>query len=129
MDSKRKEKNQNQETMPRKIELFVQTKEHIQRDKPPTEHMQEAHTKLIFRDNENLISSIHNWMSDDEIKVKKIVEEFAKSQHLELIIYDRARFWDDLRARFKGISTTPAVILGKHKFTANITQDRLKNHL
>ena len=115
--------------MAKKIELFIHTKEHIQKDTPPTEHMKEIHTKAIGGYNEQVITSIHKWLPADEIKVKKIVEEFAKSQDLELVIYDRYRFWDNVRAKFKGIKTTPTVILGEHKFTANITAERLKEVL
>jgi len=113
----------------KKIELFIHTKEHIQRDTPSTEHMQEAHRHLIFRENENLISSINNWLSENDIKAKEIVEEFAKSQHLELVIYDRYRFWDNVRAIFKGIKTTPTVILGEHKLKGNFSQEQLEELL
>ena len=112
--------------MANKIELYIYTKEHIQRDTPPTEHMKEARTKGIWVEKQQLVTSIHRWLPADEIKVKEIVEEFARSQHLELVIYDRGRFWDNLRAIFKGIKTTPTVILGTQRFTANITLDRLK---
>ena len=113
----------------KKIELFIHTKEHIQRDTPPTEHMKEIHTKAIGGYDEQLVTSIHRWLPADEIKVKKIIEDFARSQHLELVIYDRYRFWDNMRAKFKGIKTTPTVILGKYRLTADITQDRLKEAL
>ena len=115
--------------MPKKIELFIQTKEHIQRDTKPTEHMQEAHRKTIWLENEQLVTSIHKWLPADEIKVKKLVEEFAKRQDLELVIYDRGRFWDNMRARFKGIKTTPTVILGEHRFTGDVTLEGLEGGL
>ncbi|MCK5397646.1 MAG: hypothetical protein KAJ33_05300 [Thermoplasmata archaeon] len=113
----------------KKIELFIHTKEHIQRDTEPTEHMKEAHRRTIWLENEQLVTSIHSWLPADEMKVKKIVEDFAKCQDLELVIYDRYKIWDNVRAIFKGIKTTPTVILGKHRFTANITHNRLKEAL
>ena len=116
--------------MPKKIELFLHTKEHIQKDTEPTEHMKESHSRTIGgHEDKLLITAIHRWLPDDEIKAKELVEEFAKRQKLKLVIYDRIRFWDNLRAIFKGITTTPTVILGKHRFTANITLDRLQRVL
>ena len=107
----------------KKIELFIHTKEHVQKDTEPTEHMKESHSRAIGWDNEQLITSIHQWLPDDEIKVKKIVEDFARRQDLKLIIYDRYSFWDNMRAIFKGIRSTPTVILGKR------TENRLKEGL
>lgn len=113
--------------MPNKIVLFLHTKEHIQKDTEPTEHMKESHSRTIGgHEDKLLITAIHRWLPDDEVKVKKLVEEFAKRQHLKLIIYDRSMFWDNLRAKFKGVTTTPTVILGTHRFTTDITRDRLK---
>jgi len=112
--------------MLKKIELFIHTKEHIHRDTPPTEHMKEAHRKTIWLENEQLVTSIHRWLPADEIKVKEIVENFARSHQLELIIYDRARFWDNMRAKFKGIKTTPTVILGEHRFTGDVSLEGLE---
>ncbi len=113
----------------KKIELYIHTKEHIQRDTPPTEHMKEAHRRTIWLENEQLVTSIHRCLTADEIKIKKMVEDFAKGQHLELVIYDRGRFWDNMVAKFKDIKTTPTVILGEHRFTENITQNRLEEVL
>ena len=114
----------------KKIELFIHTKEHIQKDTQPLEHIKSVRNRrAIGGYNEQLITSVYEWLPADEIRVKKLVEEFASSQNLKFIVYDRARFWDGLKAKFKGIKTTPTVILGKHRFTADITQDSLKEAL
>ena len=116
--------------MPKKIELFIHTKESMQIDTPPLEHIKEVRLRRgLGMQDYKLITSVHRWLSEDEIKVKKIVEDFAKRQKLKLVIYDRARFWDNLRAIFKGIKTTPTVILGTCRFTTDITQDRLQTAL
>ena len=116
--------------MPKKIELFLHTKEHIQKDTEPSEHMKESHSHTIGGyEDKLLITAIHRWLPDDEIKVKELVEEFAKHQKLKLVIYDRIRFWDNLRAKFKGVTTTPTVILGTNKFTTDITHEQLRKAL
>ncbi|MCK5346802.1 MAG: thioredoxin domain-containing protein [Candidatus Heimdallarchaeota archaeon] len=116
--------------MPKKIELFIQTKEYTERNTEAREHDKIIrHRTGSGTYDDKLISSIHNWLSDDEIKVKKLVEDFSKCQHLTLVVYDRARFWDNLRAKFKGIKTTPTVIIGKYRLSANITLDQLQKVL
>ena len=116
--------------MSNKIVLFLHTKEYKQMDTEPLAHIKFVRNRrVIDAHNEQLITSIHRWLSDDEIKVKEVVEDFAKSQHLELIVYDRIKFWDNMRANLKGIKTTPTVILGTHTFTTNITKEQLKNVL
>jgi hypothetical protein len=104
--------------MPRKIELYIRTREHIQRDTEPTEHMKESHRHTILGwEDKMMATSIHRWLPESEARVKKIVENFAKRHGLKLIIYDRYRFWDNVRARLKGVKSTPSVILGKHRFS------------
>ena len=79
--------------------------------------MQEAHRKLlIWRENENLVSSIHKLLSEDESKVKKLLEEIASKHNYELIIYDISNKQDAKTARAKGIHKTPTVIIDNHKF-------------
>ena len=115
--------------MSNKIVLFLHTKEHKLMDAQPLEHTKHARFRRIGGDDVPLISSTHRWLSDDDKKAKEVIEEFAESQHLELIIYDCAKFWDNMRARFKRITMTPTAILGTHTFTTDITQDRLQKAL
>lgn len=113
--------------IPKKIELFLHTKKHIQTDTRPLEHIKEVRNRRsIGGYNEQLITSIHKWLSDDEVKVKKLIEDFAKHQGLKLVIYDKASFWDNIHAKLKGIKITPTVIYGKHVFTGVITLDQLQ---
>jgi hypothetical protein len=116
--------------MPGKIELYIRTREHIQRDTEPTEHMKEAYTHTILGwEDRMMATSIHRWLPENEAKARKLVEGFANRHNLELVIRDRARFWDDFRARLKGIKTTPIVILGKRKFGPEVTAEVLEGAL
>ena len=116
--------------MANKIELFIQTKEHIQRDTPPTDHMEEAQRKLlIWRENKNLISSIHNLLSEDEKKVKELLEEIASKHNYELIIYDISNKHDEKIARTKGIHKTPTVIIDNHKFEGDFETKDIITHV
>ena len=115
--------------MTREIILFLQTKEFVQRDTESLEHTQSTRRHSLGGDDELLITSIDRWLSDDDKKAKELVEDFAESQHLELIVYDCAKFWDNLRAKFKGIKITPTVILGTHRFTTDITREQLEKML
>jgi len=116
--------------MATKIILFIQTKEYKPMNTEPLEHIKEMRNRRgIGGYNYKLITSTDNWLSPDEIKVKKLVEEFAERQGLKLVIYDRAGFIGNLHAKFKGITTTPSVILGAHKFTSNITIEELQEAL
>ena len=116
--------------MSRKVELYIRTREHIRRDTEPTEHMKESHRHTILGyEDKMLVTSIHRWLPENEANVKRIVEEFAKRHGLKLIIYDRYGFWDNVRARFKRIGATPAVILGKQRFGPEITAKMLEGAL
>ena len=107
--------------------MYIRTREHIQRDTEPTEHMKEAYTRTILGwEDKMMATSIHRWLPESEAKVKTIVDNFAKRHDLKLIIYDRYRFWDNLRARLKGVRSTPAIILGRHKFGAEVTVEMLE---
>jgi len=116
--------------MATKIILFIRTKEHLQKDTEATEQMKEAHTRTIGGYEHNtLVTSIHRWLPENEKKAKLTVETFVKQNNLKLVIYDRYRFLDNVRALFKGIKSTPTVILGKHIFTTNITLEQLQKGL
>jgi hypothetical protein len=113
--------------MPGKIVLYIRTREHLQRDTEPTEHMKESHRRTVCGyEDKLLVTTIHRWLPENEERVKKIVGDFAECHNLNLIIHDRAGFWDNLRARMKGIGTTPTVILGKNRFVGDVTAEQLE---
>ena len=113
--------------MPGKIELYIRTKEYAPMDTEPLEHIKEVRNRRgVGGYNYKLVTSIDNWLSPEENRAKKLAEDFAVRHDLKLIIRDRAGFWDNLRARMKGIGTTPTVILGKNRFVGDVTAEQLE---
>ena len=99
-------------------------------DTQPLEHIKEMRNRrCVGGYNEKLITSIEEWLSAEEVRVKEVVENYAESHGVKLKVYDRAGFWGNLRARFKGVGTTPTVIIGKQRFAGDITEDMLRNSL
>ena len=116
--------------MAKKIELYIHSKQHTRVDTQPLDHIKEVRQRRgIGGYNEKLVTSVDVWLSEDELKIKELAEEFARNHNLILIVYDLAGFWHGMRAKFKGISTTPTVILGNHRFTSDVTQEKLKKAL
>ena len=114
----------------KKIELFIQTKENMQIDTKPLEHIKEVRNRrAIGGYNEQLITSIHNFLSEDEIKVKKLLEEIASKHNYELIIYDISNKHDEKIARTKGIHKTPTVIIDNHKFEGDFETQDIITHI
>jgi len=113
--------------MPEKIVLYIRTKEHVVADTPPGEHIKSVRTlRSMGTPSYDLITTIDCWLSPEELRAKKLVEGFAKRHNLELVIRDRAGFRDNLRARVKGIKTTPTVVLGKRRFGPEVTAEVLE---
>ncbi len=65
-------------------------------------------------------------LTEKENKFISQLEELASQKHIKLKVYDTKNLGHSIRAYFKGIEETPAVIIGKKKFTKdNFDLDRL----
>ncbi|MDO9537418.1 MAG: hypothetical protein Q7J68_03765, partial [Thermoplasmata archaeon] len=55
-----------------------------------------------------------------EKKFLSQLEQLALSEGRELRIYDTKNFWHGIRAYFRGVEQTPAIVLGRKRFTRDI---------
>jgi hypothetical protein len=62
---------------------------------------------------------------EEIVTLRNMLEKIASQYNLDMIVYDRTRIRDTIRAFFKGIRRTPTVRIGKHKFTGNITEEQI----
>ncbi|MBA3045907.1 MAG: hypothetical protein KKH41_03220 [Candidatus Thermoplasmatota archaeon] len=58
--------------------------------------------------------------TETEKKFLSQLEQLAISEGRELKIYDTKNFWHGIRAYFRGVEQTPAIVLGRKRFTKDI---------
>ena len=67
----------------------------------------------------------HAGWSEKEKKVKRTLDKLAEQYDFELVVYDVARTRHMLRAYFKGVRRIPQVIVGKHKMTGKLSEEKI----
>jgi hypothetical protein len=68
-------------------------------------------------------------MPEAEKLALDVVNEFASEKGLNVAVYDVSTFKGKLKARLKGIKTTPTIIIGKVKIEGEHTSELLKSKL
>jgi len=64
-------------------------------------------------------------LPEEVLNLKNLLERIASQHNIDMIVYDRTRLRDTVRAFFKGVRKTPTVIIGKCRFVGNITEKQL----
>ncbi len=65
-------------------------------------------------------------LPEEVLNLKNLLERIASQHNVEMIVYDRTRLRDTVRAFFKGVRKTPTVFIGKRKFVGYITEDEIE---
>jgi len=64
-------------------------------------------------------------LPDEIVNLRDMLENLAHKHNIDMIVYDRTRIRDTIRAFFKGVRKTPTIIIGKKKFVGIVTKDEI----
>ena len=82
-----------------------------------------------LEDNVKMTTNTFAGWSEKDIKLRKMLERLAKEHNAELIVHDMKGNWPIFRAYAKGVQKLPTVIIGKRKFSSQITEAALRKAL
>ncbi len=60
------------------------------------------------------------------VKLRDMLESVAHRHGMDIAVYDRTRLRDTVRAFFKGVRRTPAVIIGRSRFAGDVTEEEIE---
>ncbi|MDO9537433.1 MAG: hypothetical protein Q7J68_03840 [Thermoplasmata archaeon] len=108
-----------------KIELYLNSEEYAA--KGGTGHYMRSFRgqESTAYDDQLRLKQMFIELPEDIVNLKNMLEKIASQHTIEIMVYDRTRIRDTIRAFFKGVRKTPAVIIGKHRLTGNITEEQV----
>jgi len=62
-------------------------------------------------------------LPEEVLNLKNLLERIASQHNIEMVVYDRTRLRDTVRAFFKGVRKTPTIIIGKCRLVGDIAEE------
>jgi len=79
----------------------------------------------LFRPQNKLQFKRIRGLPDEEKEALKIVDEIAKEKGFEVKVHDLSTFMGKIKARIRGISRTPTVLIENNKIEGKISKEKL----